>query len=340
VIVFSFATKPEPMKRFLSILRWTCIVTGIIILLAVISVNLLFPPRFDAPKVNLSASSDSNVIGRGKYLVYGPAHCAECHVKADRGDIMSLEKIIQNEPLSGGLRFTLPGGMIYSANLTPDKETGTGRYSDGDLARIIRYCTRPDNELLFPFMAYSGVSDEDLTAIISYLRSLPPVKNKVPERDLGFMMKSVFVAFLNKPYHLEKDIPKSVARDTTADYGKYLSNHVSGCNVCHTKMNEMSGEPEGAEFAGGGKTPSITEEEGVWVISPNLTPDPETGRIYGWTASQFISRFRAGRMVKESIMPWEAFKTYSDDDLTAVFKYLTSLKPVKNAVAEVVVKEK
>lgn len=341
ILIFVLQTlKNHLMKKLLKILKWTAIVIVSIVLIAVIAIYSLYPPKFDAPKVAITASSDSAIIAHGKYLVYGPAHCAECHIKSDRKNPENWENNMLTKPLSGGLEFTLPGGVVYSGNLTPDKETGTGRYTDGELARIIRYCTRPNNELLFPFMAYSGVSDEDLTAIVSYLRSIPPVKNKVPENELGLMMKGVFVSLFNKPFLLQKDIPKSVKKDTTAEYGKYLSNSVSGCNFCHTNTDEMTGEPKGPEFSGGGKTPSATEEEGVWVYSPNLTPDPKTGKIYNWPLEQFIARFRAGRVVKESIMPWEAFKSYSDNDLKAVYKYLKSLPPVENEVKETVVREK
>lgn len=327
------------MKILFKILKWMGILIGLLILIAVISVYALYPPTYEAPNVDITASNDSAAIAHGKYLVYGPAHCAVCHVKSDRKDPASWETSILTKPLSGGLEFTLPGGIVYSGNLTPDKETGTGRYTDAELARIIRYCVKPNNELLFPFMAYSGVSDEDLSAIVSYLRSIEPVNNKVPEKEVGFVIKGLSVMFFNKPFQIQKDIPKSVIRDTTAAYGQYLSNSVSGCNYCHTKTDEITGEFTGPLMAGGGKTPSATEEPDVWVYSPNLTQDPETGKMYGWTVAQFIQRFRVGRGVKESIMPWEAFKTYSDDDLKAIYKYLVSLAPVKNEVKEIVVRE-
>jgi mono/diheme cytochrome c family protein len=310
------------MKKLLGVLKWTSIVLGLVILIVVVTVLSLYPPHYDAPQVQLSASSDSSVIAQGKYLVYGPAHCAECHIKADRKNIANLESDLLSKPLSGGLEFTLPGGVVYSGNLTPDNETGIGRYTDAELARIIRYCVKPNNELLFPFMAYSGVSDEDLTAIVSYLRSLEPVNSQMPEREIGFLIKGFSLMFFDKPMLLHDNIPKSVARDTTAAYGEYLSNSVSGCNSCHTKINEITGEPIGPLMAGGGRTPSVTEEPGVWVYTPNLTQDRETGRMYGWSVEQFIARFRAGRGVKESIMPWEAFKSYSDNDLKAVYMYL------------------
>ncbi|MCG3164735.1 MAG: Alcohol dehydrogenase (quinone), cytochrome c subunit [Bacteroidia bacterium] len=328
------------MKTFLKILKWIGIILGVLILVLVIAVYSLYPPKFDAPKVEITASKDSAVIAHGKYLVYGPAHCAECHIKVNRKDLSVLETAMQTQPLSGGLEFTMPGAVVYSGNLTPDKENGTGRYTDSELARLIKYCTKPDNTLLFPFMAYSGMTEQDVTAIVSYLRTLEPVKNTAPPHELSFMMKGFVVFLFKEPFLLETNAPKSVARDTTAEYGKYLANKVSGCEFCHTNADMMTGKMIGKPYAGGQQTPPATEEQGVWVYSPNLTPDPETGRIYGWTEEMFIQRFRQGRMVKESIMPWECFKTYSDNDLKAVYKYLQTLEPVKNEVKEVVVREK
>lgn len=327
------------MKTFLKILKWLGIILSVLIVILIVAVYSLFPPKYDSPKVEIAASTDSAVVAHGKYLVYGPAHCAECHVKSDRKNPQDWETIMLTKPLSGGLEFTMPGAVVYSGNLTPDKETGTGRYTDSELARLIKYCTKPDNTLLFPFMTYSGMTEQDVTAIVSYLRSIEPVNNKVADAELNFMMKG-FVAFLfNKPFLLETDAPKSVVRDTTVEYGKYLANKISGCEYCHTNADMMTGKFIGKPYAGGQQTPPATEEQGVWVYSPNLTPDPETGRIYGWTEEMFIQRFRQGRMVKESIMPWECFKSYSDSDLKAVYKYLQTLEPVKHEVKEIVVRE-
>lgn len=328
------------MKTFLKILKWLGIVLGVIILIVVVAVYSLYPPKFDAPKVEITASTDSAVVAHGKYLVYGPAHCAECHIKTDRKDVASWEGDLFAKPLSGGLEFTLPGAVIYSANLTPDNETGIGRYTDPELARIIKYCTKPDNTMLFPFMAYSGLTDQDVKAIVSYLRTLEPIKTSTPPNEIGFVMKGLIAFMFNKPYLLETDAPKSIARDTTIEYGRYLSEKVSGCKHCHTNADMMTGEFIGKPYAGGQQTPAATEEPGVWVYTPNLTPDPETGRMFGWTEEMFINRMRGGRTVNESIMPWECFKTYTDNDLKAVYKYLMTLEPVKHEVKEIVVREK
>lgn len=326
------------MKTLLKILKWTGIVLGILILAVVIAVYAMYPPKMEAPLPDIKASTDSAVIAHGKYLVYGTAHCAECH-SGTREDFKNGIPMEQLTP-SGGMVFTFPGGAIHAKNLTPDKETGTGRYTDAELARMIRYGVRPNGQIMFPFMAYGDVSDEDLTAIISYLRSIPPVKNEIPDDHLNFMMKGV-MAFFIKPYPPTGEIPKSVKPDTTAAYGKYLATAVSGCEFCHTKFDEMTGKLTGIPFSGGGKTPSATEEEGVWIITPNLTPDPETGRITEWSYERFRERFQQqGRLIKESIMPWEAFKNYSDNDLKAVYKYLMSLPPVKNDIGEIIIREK
>lgn len=327
------------MKTFLSILKWTGIVLGSLILLLVIAVYLKFPPKLDAPYPDITASTDSSVIAHGKYLVHGPAHCVTCHSTNNRNDLGKLGENVFAFPLSGGLDFNMPGAKIYSKNLTPDKETGIGRYNDREVARMIRHGVNAKNEIMFPFMSFGNVSDEDLTAIISYLRSLEPVKNEIPDSELNFIMKGL-MAFLIEPYGPKGEVAKSVKRDTTIEYGSYLANSIAACYDCHTNFDMMTGKFIGKPFSGGAKTPSVNEDPNVWVMSPNLTPDPKTGKITQWPQSQFVSRMKAGRLVKESVMPWESFKIFDEKDLIAIYKYLQSLPPVYNEVNEVVITEK
>ena len=89
----------------------------------------------------------------------------------------------------------------------------------------------------------------------------------------------------------------------------------------------MTGAYIGPEFAGGFK---FEAADGSYCMSPNLTPDKETGKITGWSQQQFIDRFRLKRTIKTSDMPWEQFKSMSDDDLKAIYNYLQTLKPIKN----------
>ena len=135
------------------------------------------------PVPDVRASSDPAVIARGEYLVYGPAHCVECHSSS----FEEFQKIVSGEkvPLQGGTRFEAPPlGAIYSKNLTPDPDTGIGRYTDGQIARMMRYNVRPNGRAsVAPMMPFHNMSDEDMIAIISFLRSQPAVRHQVPENE-------------------------------------------------------------------------------------------------------------------------------------------------------------
>ena len=304
------------MKRFKMILKWM----GIILLVFILGISITVMSRqnlkFDGPYPDIQSSSDSAIIARGKELVFGPAHCADCHstVNAD-----SLIEMGQEVSLSGGYEFKMPIGKIYTRNITPDTETGIGRYTDKEIARTLRYGIGPDGHALFDFMPFHNTSDEDLTAIISYLRAQKPVKKEIPEHDFNTLGK-VIKAFMIKPVGPDGDVPVAVKKDSSAEYGKYLAVNVSNCSGCHTKRDMMTGAYTGELFAGG------LEIDGF--ITPNLTTD-SSSRIYTWDQQQFINRFREGKKIQQSPMPWNSFKRMSDDDLIAIYKYLKTLKPMK-----------
>jgi len=98
----------------------------------------------------------------------------------------------------------------------------------------------------------------------------------------------------------------------------------------------MTGAFIGVPFAGGMKFDH--PESGISLVTPNLTPDKETGRLFGWTEQMFINRFRQGRLIKESDMPWDQFRQMSDNDLRAVYNFLMSMNPVKQDNGPVMVK--
>lgn len=289
--------------------------------------------KFDAPFPNVKTSTDSAVISRGQALVFGPAHCADCHgAKADEAKVERGELV----PLSGGRVFDLPLGKLYAPNLTPD-QTGIGGLTDKEIARALRYGVRKDGTALFDIMPFHNTSDEDLTAIISFLRAQLPVQNQVPENDFNFLGKAV-KALVIKPVYPDGIVPKMIRKDSTAEYGKYLAVSVANCRGCHTNRDLMSGAFTGPDFGGGLAFDVETDSGTFQLVTPNLTPH-STSRIYGWSQKQFIDRFRKGKMQHGTHMPWGPFSRMSDDELKAIYKFLQTVKPVENKVPVGLVKD-
>jgi mono/diheme cytochrome c family protein len=303
------------MKLFKRILKWTGIVLSLLIIALVLTVALRQNLKYDRPYPAITASRDSAVIARGKNIIFSTGHCMDCHSKRNNDSLMNAGAEI---PLTGGVMFDLPVGKIYSRNITPDVETGIGKFSDGEIARALRYGVHPDGTAVFDFMAFHNTSDEDLTAIISYLRAQKPVHNEVPKHSLN-VLGMIVKAFMVVPVGPTGEVAKSVKRDSTAAYGKYIAHYLANCNGCHTERN-LAGEFTGESFAGGG------EIDGYY--PPNLTTSTES-RINGWSQQDFINRFRMGRVIPKSPMPWNSFKRMTDDELKAVYKYLKTIKPAK-----------
>ena len=322
------------MKTFLKILKWFGIILGALVLILAVTVSFRQNLKFDAPYPDVQASDDSSIISHGEYLVYGPSHCADCHVPVeDNPRVEKGEKV----PLKGGRAFVLPVGIVYTKNITPDLETGIANLSDKDIARLLRYGVKPDGTAVLDFMAYHNMSDEDLTAVISFLRSMKPVKNKVPENSFNTLGKIV-KAFLIEPMGPEGEVHKKVRPDTTAEYGKYLATDVANCRGCHTDRDMMTGAYIGQDFAGGMKI-EVDNKPGTFTVSRNLTPDPETGNIYSWNEEVFLKRFRSGKIIADSPMPWGPYSNFSDDDLKAIYNFLHSLKPVHNDTGPALITE-
>lgn len=322
------------MNRLKLIAQWGGISVAVITAVFIGAVFLLDGKTYDAPYPPITASTDSAVIARGKHFVYGAAHCNYCH-----GSKEDLKKTLNGEmvELRGGFEFVMPLGVIRTPNITPDKETGIGTMTDQELARALRYGVGHDGRALYGFMPFNNLSDEDLTAIISYLRSIPPVKNRVVNRELNFAGKAV-TAFLIKPVGPAGEPAMEVTPDSTSTYGRYLANFVANCVGCHTDRDLMTGEFTGKPFAGGLAMDSEEDPTAV-IISPNITPDPRTGRMAGWSEELFIHRFRQGSLVPGSHMPWGAFKNMSDLELKAIYRYLQTVEPVHNEIKNIVAKK-
>lgn len=313
------------MRTLKKIIVWSLL--GFLVLTLVLSstVALRQDLTYEAPFPEIRAVMDSAVIARGEYLVHGPGHCTGCHTdNAHEAAHLRGEPV----PLHGGFAFHLPIGTVYSRNITNDSTYGLGRLSDAEIARSLRYGVGQDGRAIFDFMPFYMLSDSDLTAIISYLRTVPGIPKEAPEHELnavGYAVK----AFLVKPMGpLDVTRPADVKPDTTAAYGDYLVNSVANCKGCHTARDLMNGSFIGEPLAGWVGRPAHTP--GVFFNTPNLTPDPETGHLYHWSFETFRNRFRAGPTFPDSPMPWANFARFSDEDLKAIWNYLRSVPPIQH----------
>lgn len=326
------------------------VVISIIALIVIgfyIFVQLSWDKKYDWPGPALKASTDSTLIARGKYLVNGPAHCLSCHA-GGFGDIVAFDQG-KEVPPKGGLKFPMgPLGTLYTANLTSDKKTGIGRFTDEQIFRMMRHGIRPDGTASLPLlMPFWNMADDDLIAIVSYLRSVTPEENKVPDPEWTFMGKAVR-SFSSTFKPIENPIAPAVAPTMapTIERGEYLARYVANCVACHTERDLMTFEATGPEFAGGMEFEPwpafykyLNADTTLWIRTPNITPDADGAFAKFKTPADFIKRFRQGRLLSFSPMDWGPFSRMSDEDITAIWMFLNNLQPIKHDVGELVYKK-
>jgi len=283
----------------------------------------------DTPMPDVVASTDPEVIERGRYLVLGPAHCVACHGTYE-GFSPSRDADVRTLALSGGYVFDMgPMGKRVAANLTPDPATGIGERTDAELARAIRTGVLHTGEISL-FMRYSAanLADEDLVAVVSYLRSLAPVSHAVPAGGAG-----VF-PILSLMFEMTPDLSPAPAyvpagEEPSVERGRYLAENVALCTECHRPFDMSTFEPNGPKGSGGSPEPSHGADSDMEFVPPNLTSDPSgmTGKL---DEDAFVARIRAGRVHASSIMPWESFGIMTDADLRSIYRHLRSLPPAHN----------
>lgn len=321
------------MRIVLKGLKWVGIVVVIFIVGVFGFVQFTWNKKFDAPMPDIKASTDSAIIARGRHLAFGPAHCVSCHIPVEKVKEVDMGKIV---PLSGGWEVNIPPGIIRAPNLTPDMETGIGKMTDGEIARTLRYSVNKQHGVVFPMMPFQELSDDDLVAIISFLRSQEPVKHKVEPSEYSFLGKALMAFGVIKPVGPKNTPPKSVSIDSTEVYGSYLANRVANCNGCHTERDFKTGAFVGAPFAGGTHFLPDPYTEGYSFVTPNITPHPETGIMADWDEATFMARMNRGRIHRGSPMPWAPYTRMDDIEVKALYRYLQSLEPVENKIAKVV----
>jgi mono/diheme cytochrome c family protein len=294
-------------------------------------VQLTYKRDFSAtPLPAIKAVSDPAVIERGAYVANAIAHCPACH---GNGEFTRARKLPPDlKDLRGGyVLHAGPFGTFYPANITSDRATGVAALSDGELARVIRHGVAP-NGRLDPLMSFAvgPMSDEDLVAVVSYVRSLPPVASEVPRDEWGFVAKALAGKFDPRMTTAPPYVP---AGEASAARGEYLAKGPALCAGCHTPRDPMNGfGPTGDLFSGAGKADPDPTDPSYEIMAPNLTPDPETGILANYSEEAFLDRVkRGGRAVTASPMPWECFALMTDADLRSLYRFLHALPPTRRA---------
>jgi mono/diheme cytochrome c family protein len=318
------------MKRWLKRIGLALAALVALLLLAVgasVLVSLTsYKKVWDVPLPATRAVSDSAVIARGVYLVYGPAHCADCHAPDDAKAKMFLGEIV---PLTGGTGEITFLGSWTAPNLTSDSATGLGAMSDGQLARVLRTGVNREGRIALPFKdTYADMTEEDLVAIISYLRSLKAEPGVAPRKKINLLGKITLAYFLEPYGPKHPPVRARFEPAATAEYGGYIANVIGRCESCHTPRNLKTGDFLGAPFSGGMPFQSRARA-GMVYVTPNLTPDSATGVMTHWTEDAFVQVMQRGAVFADSPMPWGSYRRMTETDLRALYRYLHSLDPVR-----------
>lgn len=261
-------------------------------------------------------------IARGKYIVEGIGVCGGCHTPGSHEG-----KPDEKKHLAGDTILIEGLGTIHIPNITQDAETGIGGWTDGEIIRAIREGINKKGEIMFPFMpypAYGDMSDDDVKAVAAYLRTVPPVSNKVPKFKAPFPINIMFWLFAPTPEPV-KGVPNPPKDDQLA-LGKYLVT-IGACNDCHTKRKGMGYDM--SKYLAGSDDPN----KGYWgtTYAKNITPDKETG-IGSKTDEEIITILREGTTLPPMSFLSPYHNRVTDEDLKAAVAYLRSIPVIKNKV--------
>ncbi len=240
---------------------------------------------------------------------------------------------------SGGREIKTPFGTFYGPNLTADKDTGVGDWSDEELIAAIREgnARAGVESPVMPYYQYAGMTDRDAEDLVAYLRTLAPVRRQntasavaIPMPRLAYRLWRLFFA------------PR-VARPATAPsepvaHGRYLAQNVAVCTDCHTPRTRV-GAPNPKLYLAG------TDDGPAGKSVPNITPDPETG-IGEWSEAQIVHLLRSGikpdgddveglmAEVIDGVGGGPGFASAPESELSAIAKYLRTVPPIRNEIRE------
>ena len=317
------------MNKTQKFVLYTVVVVLVIIIGAISFITLALPDvgKPEDIKVEITPAR----VARGEYLVNHVSLCVDCHSTRDWSKFAAPTKA--GTAGGGGEVFDSHVGFpgdVHVPNITP---YNLKDWTDGEIFRAITTGERKDGSAIFPLMPwpyYSKMSREDLYAMVAYIRTLKPIKADYPKSRLNFP--------LNLLVHL---MPEKASFGTTPSpsdtikYGAYITN-ACGCMDCHSRQDNGK-ILKGMEFAGGHEF----DVNGALIRSANITPDKKTG-IGAWREKDFLDAFKSlSDTSRESsvspggfqtIMPWYAYSGMTDGDLKSIYRYLQTVKAVKNNV--------
>lgn len=282
--------------------------------LAIAGVSFLLWPRQGAIVIpdNL-ASSDEGMEARGAYLA-AAAGCLSCHWDKKNG----------GAAYAGGRAIASPFGTFYSPNITPDRQTGIGDWSDQEFVEAILHGVGREGENLYPalpFASYAGMTVEDALAIKAFLMTLPPVRreNRTHNIDLLLMWRPLISGW--RLLFFEGPIAEQDKRNLSR--GAYLVEVLGHCGECHTPRNFLGG-PEGARAFGGARLGDAA--------APNITPHDDG--IGAWSRDELISFLKDGTTPDFDVAGGEMAEVIehgtsqlTDEDRAAMADYLRALAP-------------
>lgn len=313
------------MKKVLKVLGYTLGSLLLVVLLFAAYIQFTPLPVYEVQAPDLHIQPDSALIAEGGRIVM--TMCAECH-RSEDGQLGG--KLWADDDLFG---------KLWSANLSKHPESGIGRYTDGELAYMIRTGVKRDGHYAGPFMAHPLMADEDIAAIIAFLRSdLPavqPIDRRPPPPEYHFVGKLVYKLIFKPLPYPSGPVHPPPASDQIA-WGKYLATDKWQCYRCHSASfetnDDLNPEKSVGFFAGGNPMPDPDHNT---ILTANLTPDPETG-IGNWTQAQFMEAIRSrkrpdGTSVR---LPMPPLTALTDAELNAIWAYLRTIPAVKSPAAQ------
>lgn len=313
------------MKKWLK--RILLVVAVVLVLIggAGLYIQISGIPTYEVKKVNLHVDVTPARVERGKTIA--SMLCAGCHYNQNTG------------ALTGQRMADMPAefGKIYSRNITNDPVYGIGKWSDGDIAYLLRTGVKPDGQYVPPYMVkLPHIADEDLYSIIAFLRSNDSLVRPMPIKDSD-CQPSFLVKFLSrvafKPFAYPTVAQVAPPISDQVAYGRYLVQDVVKCYECHSadfKTNDAEHPEKSAGYLGGGN--AMLDPNGKMVYTPNLTMDKQTG-LGTWTPAQFIRAVREGFRPDNTALryPMSRHPELTEQEVAAIFEYLKTVPVQHNA---------